>query len=251
MSSDRLRARFAARVVPATRVPSWIAAARTGARDAVRTLQPPRLPADLDHVTVHYGPPSSKPPTYQRPHSRDGGPQSRSPRDERPPIEPLQSVLPSAPPPSRRENPAHHADVKQATEQLLRALDEAVRARVEFLVTTQRQMVELVGLIARRVIGREIALDRTVVHALAQEGIEALTVRDRLAIRVGSAFAERVDALTTEFAGYAAHVEVTCDASLDPYGCVVQGDLGSVDETVDARLGRLMQALTAVQAEGG
>ncbi len=152
-----------------------------------------------------------------------------------------------APPEPRRTDTMIDEIVPRAEEEAFVAIREAV-ARAESLrdrqfAEAEERLVALALLVARRVIAREVSLDPGVVRGLVREGIAALGEQDRLVIRVGRFFAEMRDELEQMLSGSKLRCEIVVDATLGQCGCVVETDLGSVDESIDARLANLIDAL--------
>ncbi len=136
----------------------------------------------------------------------------------------------------------------RAKEAAVKGLEEAILSlhaeRQRVLRQSEQQLVKLAGKIARKVIGREIAIDPTVVFALASEGITALNERERVRVRIGTAVDD--DILRASLERLKAQVpqcEVVVDPSLGVGGCVVETEMGRVDESVDSRLDNIMNAL--------
>ena len=111
------------------------------------------------------------------------------------------------------------------------------------LEQTASQLGELATIIARRVIAHEISLNPNIVAGLVSEGLSALGAHDRVLVRVGSAFEAARENLARRLADRGAHAEVRFDSSLSEYGCVVETELGRVDESIESRIATLLQAL--------
>jgi flagellar assembly protein FliH len=138
--------------------------------------------------------------------------------------------------------------VPRAEEEAFIAIREAV-ARVEAtreqqFADAERRLVDLAILVARRVIAREVSLDPAVVVGLVREGMAALGERDRVVVRVGTFFRDARDDLQRQLSTSKVRCEVVVDPSLGRAGCVVETDLGRVDESIDARLANLLEALS-------
>jgi len=222
-------------VTPAERrQPSWIVRARNKEAPSVTPApRPPRLPREfvaafereLDH------------------HSRAPDPPERhsTPPPPRPAAEPSPDLLSAAPP---RPDPELMAALAAAVESL-------ARARGEVLTETAAELAELAATIARRVLAKELSLDPTIIHGLVREGLEALGEHDRVVVRLGSAFAPVADAVVERLARTGTKAEVRVVPELGPHGCVVETELGVVDESVEARLAALLQALKPESAPPG
>jgi flagellar assembly protein FliH len=129
-------------------------------------------------------------------------------------------------------------------EALEKSVEELSLLRGRLMEETEEQLVTLAATIARRVIGREVAIDPEILLTLAAEGIDALGDRDKVVVRFG--FLDRDDLLSSmvdRLKRRAPRCEVLQDPSLGPGQCVVESEFGQVDESVDARLDNVMRAL--------
>jgi len=222
---------------------SW---ARSASEPDPGSLRPPRLPslgiegaspdspAELESVARPSIPP---PPAVQGLKTHDSG----------------QHQLDAEPP--RRRDTMVDDIVPRAEEEAFVAIREAV-ARVEAtreqqFAEAESRLVELALLVARRVIARELSVDPGIVVGLVREGIAALGERDRLVVRVGTFFRDTREELQQKLGGAKLRCEVVVDPSLGRSGCVVETDLGRVDESVETRLSNLIDALTAGSKRAG
>ncbi len=131
------------------------------------------------------------------------------------------------------------------------ALEKAFRAAIEEIASTRARVLEaaagqlaaLASVIARRVIARELALAPEILEDLVREGLEALSDQDRIRIRVGRGFQAAVDGLERQLAVHGHEFRVFVEESLSDYDCVIETALGQVDESVEARLEKLLAAL--------
>jgi hypothetical protein len=139
--------------------------------------------------------------------------------------------------------------VPRAEEEAFGAIRDAVAraeaAREQQFSEAERRLVDLAMLVARRVIAREVSLDPGLIVGLVREGMAALGERDRVVVRVGTFYREMRDELQQKLGSTKLRCEVVIDPSLGRSGCVVETDLGRVDESVDARLENLIEALSS------
>ena len=165
-----------------------------------------------------------------------------------------QHQLELEPPPRRRDTMVDDI-VPRAEEEAFVAIREAVAraeaTREQQFADAESRLVDLALLVARRVIAREVSLDPGVVIGLVREGMAALGERDRLVVRVGTFFRDMRDELQEKLGGAKLRCEVVVDPSLGRAGCVVETDLGRVDESVDTRLQNLIDALSAGSRRAG
>jgi flagellar assembly protein FliH len=222
------------------RIPSWVPSRNDGERRGEPSLRPAKLPSEfvdavrheLDQEYVAQARASLLPPD---PNAR---------RSERPP--------PSARQPSAAQNPqiVEVLEPQAATVDpaLVQALEDAVLLlageRERVLSETAGQIAQLAVLIARRVIGRELTLDPSLVRGLVREGIEALGQHDRVTIRLGTGFGQMQERIEQDLRSSVERLDVRFDPTLEVYGCLVETELGQVDESIESRLATLLQALT-------
>jgi flagellar biosynthesis/type III secretory pathway protein FliH len=98
-------------------------------------------------------------------------------------------------------------------------------------------------LVAKRVIAREVQSQPEFVTDLVREGVDALAVRDRVRVNLGSGFSELAATLAEQLGLRGIEVDVRVSSSLSEYGCLVETDIGRVDESVETRLDLLIQSI--------
>lgn len=232
------RAKFAEVGASQRRVPSWIPGRQPPERrqEGGPSLRPPKLPSEfvdavrseLDHEYAARARRSMPAP---------GEPRRSEAQASLPPAAPI----PNEPEAVRLPEPA------APDPRLVVAFEESLallgQERARLLTETAVQVAELALLIARRVIARELSLDPMLVRELVREGIEALGQHDRVVVRLGTAFAPTREQLAQELRLDGGRFEVRVDAGLGEYGCVVETELGQVDESIESRLQTLLLAL--------
>jgi flagellar assembly protein FliH len=131
------------------------------------------------------------------------------------------------------------------------AIEKAFRAALEEIATSRARILEAAGgqlaalatVIARRVIARELALAPDILEDLVREGLEALSDRDRIRVRVGRGFQSAIDGLERQLAVRGHEFRIFVEDSLADYDCIIETELGQVDESVERRLEKLLEAL--------
>jgi hypothetical protein len=139
---------------------------------------------------------------------------------------------------------AQAARLESTLTALENSVEELSNLRGRMMEETEEQLVALAAAIARRVIGREIAVDPEILLTLAAEGIDALGERDRVVVRFG--FLDSEDLLSSmvdRLKRKAPRCEVLQDPSLGPGQCIVESEFGQVDESVDSRLDNVLRAI--------
>jgi hypothetical protein len=228
MADGPRKVKFATVTNPRVRAPSWLPSARGRAlkKEELPSLRPPPLPSEfVDAIRQELEPERA----------------ARAPRaSELPPR------MPSRPPPANvpvEAAPAEPVIDPEITAAFEQAIELLMLERSRVLEQTASQLGELATIIARRVIAHEISLNPQIVAGLVNEGLAALGAHDRVLVRVGRSFAESCASLTVRLADRGAHAEVRVDENLPDYGCLVETELGRVDESVESRIATLLQAL--------
>jgi len=231
------RAKFAQVPAAARKNPSWLPSAqRASARRESPSLKPPRLPAEfVDAVRQELGdmPPQERRPL--RPSEHAQRPPSMPPPEAFSAVEPRPLTVAPAPP-----GPLVDPELAHAFEEAVELLSFE-RQRV--FEQTASQLAELAAVIARRVIAREISLHPELVFDLVREGLEALGKHDRVVVRLGPGFETQRALLEQRLLDRGSRAEVRVERQLPEHACLVETELGQVDESVEARLATLLHAL--------
>lgn len=246
------RAKFAQ--VPATprKNPSWLPAAQRAqppaahaaaapARRDSPSLKPPRLPAEfVDAVRQELG----EMPLQERRSLRppDGGAQPNA-GAARPPTMPPPEAFPVAEPHPITASVAVPTVDPELTQAFEDALELLTQERQRVFEQTASQLAELAAVIARRVIARELTLHPQLVFDLVREGLDALGKHDRVLVRLGPGFEQQRAALEQRLLDRGSRAEVRIEPQLHDHACLVETELGQVDESVETRLATLLHAL--------
>jgi len=242
LASGAQRAKFQDVTPTKGKDPSWLPG-RSERRPDSASLRPPRLPSEFVEAVRHE---VDHEYSARRRASLPAEALRRSefPGASMPPgSSPLHS--PVAPPSAGQPAPAPPLAVVDPA--LIQAFEQAIVTlayeRERLLSAAAGELAELAVLIARRVIGRELSLDPRLVQNLVREGIQALGQHDRVLVRIGKAFAAAREHVEQDLHDAGKRFEVRIDAALDDYGCVIETELGRVDESIESRLETLLQAL--------
>lgn len=140
------------------------------------------------------------------------------------------------------------AHVEELTNGLELARASVERLRRDLLAHTEQDVVKLAVAIAKRVIGRELAMDPELIAGLARDGIKALGTEDSVTCAVSSRTAHALGVLG-EWAPNKTRVDVIVDPTLGDGDCQIRGQYGSVDAGVEARLDAIL-SLLGIPEEG-
>lgn len=264
MSSDRPRQKVV-RFVDVTSQrgsdPDWMGSAPANANvddGHIETLRPPKIPREPRHPLAPIlesvlPPPPSQPPGMHAPFASDV---ESLPLPPLPPLRPSQfprrpSQFPPDPAYERRTDTLIEELIPRAEEEasaaILQAVDAFALERRRLLDGAEAELLTLVRSVARRVIARELSNDPALVEGLVRVGLEALGQADRVTVRLGPFFADAVYDLKEKLEQRGVNCLVLVDSSLGAYGCLLETELGKVDESVEARLDVLMTHLMELE----
>jgi vacuolar-type H+-ATPase subunit E/Vma4 len=126
------------------------------------------------------------------------------------------------------------------------AIEQFAQERAHALEQAQKDLVELVKVICRRVVLREVTLSSSVVEALVQEGLSALGGGDKVHVKLGPFFSDALDHISDNLRHRGIDCTVSIDPAVGPHGCALETELGRVDESVETRLAVLFASLDTV-----
>jgi hypothetical protein len=235
------RVKFAQVPAAARKQPSWLPSSQRLAPPPRRespSLKPPPLPSEfVEAMRQELG----EMPMQERRSVRPS--ETASTAFARPATVPPPAAAAPAEPRPPTVAPAPIVDPE-----LCHAFEEAVELlgheRQRVFEQTASQLAELAAVIARRVIAREISLHPALVFDLVREGLDALGKHDRVVVRLGQGFESQRASLEQRLQDRGSRAEVRIEQQLPEHACLVETELGQVDESVESRLATLLQALT-------
>jgi|WetSurMetagenome_2_1015567.scaffolds.fasta_scaffold28493_2 flagellar assembly protein FliH len=131
---------------------------------------------------------------------------------------------------------------------LAQTLDELADVRRAMIHQTERQMVQLAMAIAKRVVRREVAIDRELTLTMARVALDRLGDSTSVTVHL------HPDDFNATVAGHdslhaGSRVTVVADPGMSRGGCRVESDFGYVDASVDAQFHELARALLADEGQ--
>ena len=125
---------------------------------------------------------------------------------------------------------------------LTQTLDEMTTLRAQMIRDTEQQMVSLALAVARRVIHREVSLDRDLLIAIARVALDRLGEDAKISVHLNpDDYAATEAARTREWEG--TQVSVVADARVPRGGCRIESDFGALDAGIEAQIRELAHAL--------
>jgi flagellar assembly protein FliH len=229
------------------RHPSWLAKASSSPVPPASLPRPPRIPSEMCGTPVVLKEACNEQDASQV--KREESPELSAPSSR-------EVLKPSMSPAELESLVAEHA-VRQSTEQAMAQSRSAITEALEGIAQAHQRIekelssraAELATLIARRVIGRELRTQPDIVVDLVREGLEVLNAKDQVRVHLGPAFAVMQAALVAHFSATGVPIDAMIDNSLPAYGCVVETDVGSVDESIESRLAAILDAVECKESE--
>lgn len=131
---------------------------------------------------------------------------------------------------------------------LTETLDELTSLRAQMIHQTEHQMVQLALAVARRVVHREISLDRDLLVAMARVALDRLGESAQVTVRLSPEdFEATAAARAAQWTG--TNVSVVADSRVSRGGCRIESDLGVMDAGADAQIQEIARALLGDAAE--
>jgi len=144
---------------------------------------------------------------------------------------------------------AARAELQPHYERLARSVEELALCRLRYRKETEREVVQLALEIARRVLRRELTVDPESILGLVHAGLETVSMREVLEIRVHPAHAEIVRACLQKM-GAPAAITVLGDGHLEPGAVLVETRRGGFDSSADTQLEEIQRGFTDLMAKG-
>jgi flagellar assembly protein FliH len=141
------------------------------------------------------------------------------------------------------------AEVDRLIERTRAVLERAQDKRGEILSDTEREIIDLVLLISRKVVKTISESQREVVVSNVIQALQKVKDRGDVTIRVNLADLDLATAHTAEFIKTlegAKSIHVAEDSSVDSGGCVIETDFGEIDARISSQLAELEAKILAI-----
>jgi flagellar assembly protein FliH len=133
-------------------------------------------------------------------------------------------------------------EVERLIERTQVVLERAQDKRGEILVETEREIINLVLLIARKVVKVIAENQREVVVSNVIQALQKVRDRGTIIVRVNLVDLKLTTEHTKEFIQMlegAKSIQVVEDSTIDPGGCIIETDFGEVDARIASQLAEL------------
>jgi len=141
------------------------------------------------------------------------------------------------------------AEVQRLVERAHQILERAQEKRAEILAETEQQIVDLVLLIARKVIKIISENQRNVVVSNVVQALRKVKGRGDIIIRVNVDDLKLTTEHTKDFIQLiegVKNIQVVEDSSVDRGGCIIETDFGEIDARISSQLAELEQKILEI-----
>ncbi len=138
------------------------------------------------------------------------------------------------------------AEVERLTGRLHAIIERALDKRGEILEKTEAEIVELVLLVAKKVVKVISENQKNVVIQNIVQALRKLRTRSEVTIRVNLADLQLASEHTKDFvamAENAKHIQIVEDTTIDRGGCIIETDFGEIDARISSQLHELEEKI--------
>jgi flagellar assembly protein FliH len=137
---------------------------------------------------------------------------------------------------ARQETQAHY-------ERLSRSIEELAGCRLRYRQETEREVVQLSLEIARRILRRELTVDPEAILGLLRTGLESVSLREVLEVRIHPAHVETVRSALQRM-GAPSAISIVGDSHLEPGAVSVETRRGGFDASAETQLEEIQRGFT-------
>ncbi len=138
------------------------------------------------------------------------------------------------------------SEVRRLIDRLGMIVGQAIDVREEIIAASEKQMVDMILMVARKVIKDEVVERKEVVLNNIREALRRIKDRDRVNIRVNFADLELTTAHKDELIKMMESlrkVNIYEDSRVDRGGCIIETDVGSIDARISTQLKEIEEAI--------
>lgn len=138
------------------------------------------------------------------------------------------------------------SEVRRLIDRLGTIIGQAIDVREDIIAASEKQMVDMILMVARKVIKDEVVERKEVVLNNIREALKRIKDRDRVDIRVNFADLELTTAHKDELIKMMESlrkVNIYEDSRIDRGGCIIETDVGSIDARISTQLKEMEEAI--------
>ena len=138
------------------------------------------------------------------------------------------------------------SEVRRLIDRLGTIIGQAIDVREDIIAASEKQMVDMILMVSRKVIKDEVVERKEVVLNNIREALKRIKDRDRVDIRVNFADLELTTAHKDELIKMMESlrkVNIYEDSRIDRGGCIIETDVGSIDARISTQLKEIEEAI--------
>ena len=142
-------------------------------------------------------------------------------------------------------------EIKRLVQQIGNVLARAIKAKEKIILESEQQMVDLILLIARRIIRDEYEERKELVTANVKRALTRIKSKGEIDVRLNindlQLTSEKKDEFMAEFSQFE-NIHFYEDPTIEPGGCIIETRTGSIDARVETQLTKIEHAIRATQS---
>jgi flagellar assembly protein FliH len=137
------------------------------------------------------------------------------------------------------------AQMNQMREQLTQTIEQVAGLQAEITAGAEIQLVELALEIAKKIVGREVSIDREIALTLVKVSLKRLNVRASAQVHLNpddfafvQAHREKLD--------FHGSIEIMEDRSVSVGGCLIRTETGDIDARIESQFDEVAHGLLGI-----
>jgi len=139
-------------------------------------------------------------------------------------------------------------ELENVIQRLRQAYMDIEKYRKQLYLKAEADTVELALAVARKVIGREISVDKNIVLNVVRGALEKVIDHEKVKIRINPSDLETVKTALFQFLPLVENLEnihFEADAATTEGGCIVETNFGNIDAGIENQLDQISEAFDA------
>jgi len=142
-----------------------------------------------------------------------------------------------------------HQELQAPLDRLAHSIGELASCRARYRRESEREVVQLAMEIARRILRRELTIDPEAILGLVRAGLESVSLREVLEVRLHPSHVETVRLCLGKL-GAPPGLAVIADPHLEPGAVMVETRRGGFDASAEAQLGEIQRGFADLLERG-
>lgn len=138
--------------------------------------------------------------------------------------------------------------------QMKEIISNAEHKRASVIKEAEEDIIELVILVAKKIVKDELKIDKEVVIRNVKEALKKVSERDEITIKINLADLKLTEAHREEFLKDVSGVKkihIKDDPTIEPGSCRIETDFGSVDAEISTQIEEIKKSLQEISRELG